>query len=49
MTVILVLSTFIIFLLIRSANKMMKKAEEAPAGPNEVELLAEIRDELKRR
>jgi large conductance mechanosensitive channel len=39
---------FIIFLLIRSANKMMKRGEVV-AGPTEVELLAEIRDELKRR
>lgn len=39
---------FVIFLLIRSANKMMKRGEEV-AGPSEVELLAEIRDELKRR
>jgi large conductance mechanosensitive channel len=38
---------FIIFLLIRSASKMMKKAEEA--GPSEVDLLTEIRDELKRK
>jgi large conductance mechanosensitive channel len=40
---------FIIFLLVRTANKMMRKPEEAPAGPTEVDLLAEIRDELKRR
>ena len=40
---------FVIFLLVRYANKMVKKAEEAPAGPSEVDLLAEIRDELKRR
>jgi large conductance mechanosensitive channel len=39
---------FIIFLLIRSATKMMRRTEDA-AGPTEVELLAEIRDELKRR
>ena len=39
---------FIIFLLVRSANKMMKKSEEA-AGPTEVDLLTEIRDELKKR
>jgi large conductance mechanosensitive channel len=39
---------FVIFLLIRSANKMMKRGEGA-AGPTEVERLAEIRDELKRR
>lgn len=39
---------FVIFLIIRSATKMMKRGEEA-AGPTEVELLTEIRDELKRR
>jgi large conductance mechanosensitive channel len=39
---------FIIFLIIRSANRMMRKKEEAP-GATEVELLTEIRDELKRR
>ena len=39
----------IIFLLIRWANKIMRRAPDAPAGPSEVELLAEIRDELKRR
>ena len=40
---------FIIFLLIRAATKAMRKKEETPAGPSEVELLTEIRDELKRR
>jgi large conductance mechanosensitive channel len=40
---------FVIFLLVRAASKSIKKAEEAPAGPSEVELLAEIRDELRRR
>lgn len=39
---------FIIFLIIRSANKMMKK-EDPAAGPTEVDLLTEIRDELKKR
>ena len=39
---------FIIFLIIRSANKMTHKGEEA-AGPTEVDLLTEIRDELKKR
>ena len=43
-----VILAFIIFLLVRSANKMMKKGEEA-AGPTEVDLLTEIRDELKKR
>lgn len=40
---------FIIFLIVRSANRMMAKKEEAAAGPTEVDLLTEIRDELKRR
>src|SRR5689334_12294625 len=40
---------FIIFLMVRWATKLMKKPEEAPAGPTEVELLTEIRDELRRR
>lgn len=39
---------FIIFLLVRQANKMMKAKDEAPAGPTEVELLTEIRDALKK-
>jgi len=40
---------FIIFLMVRAATKMMRKREEAPGGPTEVELQAEIRDELKKR
>ena len=39
----------VIFLLVRAATKSMKKAEEAPAGPSEVDLLTEIRDELRKR
>jgi len=39
---------FIIFLLVRAASKAMRRQEEA-GGPTEVELLTEIRDELKRR
>lgn len=39
---------FVIFLLVRQANKVMAKPEEAPAGPSEVELLTEIRDLLKK-
>lgn len=39
---------FVIFLIVRTANKAIKRGEDA-AGPSEVELLAEIRDELKRR
>ena len=40
---------FVIFLLVRAATKSMRKAEDAPAGPSEVELLTEIRDELRKR
>lgn len=40
--------SFIIFLLVRLANKLMPKKEPAPAGPSEVELLTEIRDLLKK-
>lgn len=39
---------FVIFLIVRQANRMRRPDPEA-AGPSEVELLAEIRDELKRR
>ena len=39
----------IIFLMVRWATKMMKKQEAAQAGPSEVEILTEIRDELKKR
>jgi large conductance mechanosensitive channel len=40
---------FVIFLLVRSATRMMRKREEAASGPTEVELLTEIRDELRKR
>ncbi|GAA4715378.1 large conductance mechanosensitive channel protein MscL [Sphingomonas lutea] len=40
---------FIIFLLIKAANKAMRRGPDAPAGPTETELLTEIRDELRRR
>jgi len=40
---------FVIYLLVRAANRMTRKPADAPAGPSEVDLLAEIRDELKRR
>ena len=40
---------WVIFLLVKAANKAAPKPDDAPAGPTEIELLAEIRDELKRR
>lgn len=46
------LLAFIIFLLVRTANKLLAKpqpeAPAAPAGPTEIELLAEIRDALRK-
>ena len=45
-----VILAFVIFLLVRAANRLIAKKEEAPpAGPNEVDLLTEIRDELRKR
>lgn len=40
---------WIIFLLVKAANRAMNIRGDAPAGPSEVELLTEIRDELRRR
>lgn len=43
---------FIIFLLVRWVNRVIRKEEAkpeaAPAGPSEIDLLTEIRDELRR-
>ena len=39
---------FVIFLIVKGANKMAPKAPPAATGPTEVELLAEIRDALKK-
>ena len=38
----------IFFLVVKPMNRMMPKKEEAPAGPSEVDLLTEIRDELRK-
>ena len=43
-----VILAFVIFLIVRQANRMMPPPPAAPAGPSEVELLAEIRDALKK-
>ena len=42
---------FIIFLLVRTANRMLQRGEEdaAPAGPTQTDLLTQIRDELRNR
>jgi len=44
-----VILAFVIFFIVRSANKLNRKTDEAPAGPSEAELLTEIRDELRKR
>ena len=50
-TVDFIIVAFCIFLMLKAINKMnRKKAEpEAPAGPTQEELLAEIRDLLKQK
>ena len=40
---------FIIFLIVRAANRLVAKPAAAPGDPAEVALLREIRDELRRR
>lgn len=39
---------FIIFLIVREANRFLARKDDAPAGPTEVELLTEIRDSLRK-
>jgi large conductance mechanosensitive channel len=40
---------FILFLIIKAYNKWKQESPEAEAGPTEVELLTQIRDELRTR
>ncbi|WP_339697640.1 large conductance mechanosensitive channel protein MscL [uncultured Marixanthomonas sp.] len=47
----LIIVGFVLFIMVKAYNKTKKPKEEAPAapkGPTQEELLAEIRDELKR-
>jgi large conductance mechanosensitive channel len=40
---------FVLFMIVKAYNKTKKKSEEAaPAGPSEIDLLKEIRDQLKK-
>ncbi|HZV17539.1 MAG TPA: large conductance mechanosensitive channel protein MscL [Sphingobium sp.] len=39
---------FIIFLIVRQANRLFGRKADEPAGPTEVDLLTEIRDALKK-
>ena len=44
----LVIVGFVMFMIVRSYNKSKAPVEEAPAGPSQEDLLAEIRDLLKK-
>lgn len=47
-----VIVAFVVFVLVKAVNRMMPKKVEAPAapaGPTAEQLLAEIRDELRKR
>ncbi len=39
---------WVIFMIVKAANRAMPPAPAAPAGPSEVDLLTEIRDALKK-
>jgi len=43
------LVAWVLFLIVKAYNRLRKPAEEALAGPTEVELLTEIRDSLRAR
>ena len=45
----LVVVGLVLFMVVKAYNKMRKPAEVADTGPTEVELLTEIRDELRAR
>ncbi|PQM26935.1 large conductance mechanosensitive channel protein MscL [Sphingopyxis lindanitolerans] len=40
---------WIIFLLVKMVNRVTRRAADAPAGPSEVDILTEIRDELRKK
>ena len=44
-----VILAWVIFLIVKAANKALRKGPDAPAGPSEVDILTEIRDLLARR
>ncbi len=44
----LIIVGFVMFMIVKAYNKASKKQEEAPAGPTAEELLAEIRDAVKK-
>lgn len=40
---------WIIFLLVKMVNRLTRRGADAPAGPSEVDILTEIRDELRKK
>ena len=48
-TINFLILAWIIFLLVKAVNKVVRKEPDAPAGPSEVDLLTEIRDELRKK
>ena len=42
-------TAFVLFLAVKAYNRAFPKEEEPESGPTEIQLLAEIRDELRRR
>jgi large conductance mechanosensitive channel len=45
----LILVGLVLFFVVKAYNKIRKPADDAPAGPTEIELLTEIRDSLRAR
>lgn len=45
----LIIVGLVLFLCLKAYNKMRKPLEAAPPGPNEIDLLTQIRDELRTR
>jgi large conductance mechanosensitive channel len=45
----LIITGFVLFMMIKAYQKMRKPIEAAPPGPNEIDLLTEIRDSLRAR
>ena len=48
-TINFLILAFIIFLMVRQINKVRREEPKAPATPEDIQLLREIRDELKKR
>lgn len=44
----LIITGFVLFMIVKSYNKVRKPVEAAPAGPTELDILKEIRDSLKK-